>query len=384
MTAVAPPSVPVPAKRDRYLDVLRAAALIRVFFYHAFPAAWLTWLPALGVMFALGGSLMATSADRSGLAAVRSRLRRLLPSLWVVGIIVVPLMIWQGWSAASGDETPLRWWEVGFWILPLGNPTGSDWGVATWEVLWYITTYLWLVLLSPVLLWAFRKAPLPVIAAPLVAILVLDGRQVSVDGQPGNVLFDVLTFAACWILGFAHHDGMLDRIPKRICFAIAGTAIAAGAAWAVLLPAEPGNHELDSSPGGMALIAVGTVFVLLRFRPSMNWLRNRHTLDRIVTVMNARALTIYLWHNIAIALAIPLAAYFGAELNWEWFTVSIVLTTAFVLALGWVEDLSARRRPQLIPGRRAARRPEPAPRLPEPAAVTAGNTPAADPAPRRP
>jgi peptidoglycan/LPS O-acetylase OafA/YrhL len=96
--------------------------------------------------------------------------------------------------------------------------------------------------------------------------------------------------------------------------------------------------------------------VLLRFRPSMDWLRNRHALDRFVTVMNARALTIYLWHNIAIALAIPLAAYFGAELNWEWFLVAIALTGVLVLALGWIEDLSARRRPQLIPGRSAVRR----------------------------
>ena len=46
--------------RNRYIDTLRAAAILRVIVYHAFGGAWLTILrPAMGVMFALGGSLMA-------------------------------------------------------------------------------------------------------------------------------------------------------------------------------------------------------------------------------------------------------------------------------------------------------------------------------------
>jgi peptidoglycan/LPS O-acetylase OafA/YrhL len=357
MTATAATPAAPPAARDRYLDVLRGAALIRVFFYHAFPFAWLTWLPALGVMFALGGSLMATSADRSGIGAVKSRLRRLLPALWLLGAFAVPLMIWHGWSPASGDETPLHWWQLAFWVFPVAEPTGSDWGVAAWEVLWYITTYLWFVLLSPLVLPAFRRAPLLVIATPLVAILVLDGLRVPLDNRAGSVLVDVLTFGACWLLGFAHRDGMLDRIPKRICFAIAAVAIAAGAAWALLLPAEPGNAELDASPGGMALLATGTVLILLRFRPSMAWLSRRPALDRFVTVLNARALTIYLWHNVAIALALAVADYLDWGLDWEWFVLSIAMTAAIVLSFGWVEDLSARRRPQLLPGGR--RKPAP-------------------------
>lgn len=51
--------------RDRYLDLLRSLALVRVVLYHLFGWAWLTVLfPSMGVMFALAGSLMARSLSR--------------------------------------------------------------------------------------------------------------------------------------------------------------------------------------------------------------------------------------------------------------------------------------------------------------------------------
>ena len=59
-TGRAPPR-PKPG-RDRYLDLLRSIALVRVVVYHLFGWAWLTVLfPSMGVMFALAGSLMARS-----------------------------------------------------------------------------------------------------------------------------------------------------------------------------------------------------------------------------------------------------------------------------------------------------------------------------------
>jgi hypothetical protein len=50
----------------------------------------------MSVMFALGGALMAASPDRSGGAAVGRRLRRLLPSLWVLAAVFVPAMLLTG------------------------------------------------------------------------------------------------------------------------------------------------------------------------------------------------------------------------------------------------------------------------------------------------
>ncbi|MFD4683184.1 hypothetical protein ACFWO0_10725, partial [Streptomyces sp. NPDC058461] len=56
--ADAAPAAPKKPGRDRYLDLLRSIALVRVVLYHIFGWAWLTVLfPSMGVMFALAGSL---------------------------------------------------------------------------------------------------------------------------------------------------------------------------------------------------------------------------------------------------------------------------------------------------------------------------------------
>ena len=84
---LAPESASAPAKgkgggRDRYLDLLRSIALVRVVVYHLFGWAWLSVLfPSMGVMFALAGSLMARSLNRPALGVIKGRLRRLLPPL---------------------------------------------------------------------------------------------------------------------------------------------------------------------------------------------------------------------------------------------------------------------------------------------------------------
>jgi peptidoglycan/LPS O-acetylase OafA/YrhL len=361
MTATATTRPTAPKTRDRYLDVLRALALVRVITYHAFPVAWLTYLPAMGVMFALGGSLMAASLERSGMRAVGSRLRRLLPSLWVLGLLVVPVMIWQGWGAHSGDATPRRWWELTFWVLPLGDPPGNDWAEASWGGLWYLKAYLWFVLLSPLALRAFRKVPLVVLMIPIVVLIALETGVLDLSGQPGSALADTATFGACWLLGFAHHDGVLSRIRVRTCLLLAAVAMAAGVGWMLVFGDESGSRDLDLSAPGLALYSVGTVFLLLRFRPDLSWLARWPVLDRVVTIVNARALTIYLWHNVALTLALALGDRLGLWQGWQWFALGGVLLLLFVLALGWVEDLSARRRPRLLPGVRAR------PRAPAPA-----------------
>ena len=162
--------------RDRYLDVLRAVALVRVVVYHTFGFAWIGFLfPSMGVMFALAGSLVARSLDRTtGARVVHNRVRRLLPSLWLLGVVLIPAM----------------------------------------------------------------------------------------------------------------------------------------------LPA----------------------------------------LRRLVTVLNTRALAIYLWHNIAIDLAVPIDDRFGLYMLFEQFGTAMLLVFVAVLAFGWAEDIAARRRPQLIPGGQRQRR----------------------------
>src|SRR3569833_1259163 len=142
-------------RRDRYFDTLRAVAIARVVAFHAFPYAWLELIfPSMGVMFALGGSLMVKSLDRNAGQAVRNRIRRLLPALWVMGLLLVPLMLHRGWP-----DRP-SWPHLLLWVVPIADPPANDFGAPAAGVLWSLVPYLWLVLLSPLLLRCYRRARL--------------------------------------------------------------------------------------------------------------------------------------------------------------------------------------------------------------------------------
>ncbi|GAA2371441.1 acyltransferase [Dactylosporangium salmoneum] len=341
-------------------------AIIRVVVFHMFSVVWLSYaFPAMGVMFALGGSLMAASLQRSAVRAVTSRIRRLLPALWVLAAFVVPVMLWHGWTAADPNGRDLR--LLVFWLVPLADPPGSAWAGDATVVLWYLVTYLWLVLLSPLAWRLFRRLPLVAMAVPLA---VLAATQLA-PGHAGldllgwraaAVVVDVATFGACWIAGFAHRTGALGRLHPAQVAVLAGACLAAGAGWAVTHPAEDGSGNLNDIPLAQGLYSLGFAVLLLRAAPAMRWLRRFPLLDGAVSVLNARAVTIYLWHNIAIALCFWVGDLLqvwqlGPWTQLGYFGVALVLLCVPVLVLGPVEDLAARRRPALLPVQRAATAP---------------------------
>ncbi|MGN9911908.1 acyltransferase family protein [Phytohabitans sp. LJ34] len=311
--------------RDRYLDTLRAAAIVRVVVYHAFPVAWLGYaFPAMGVMFGIGGSLMALSLDRSGGAPDRvlaSRLRRLLPAFWALGAVLVPAMLWSGWA-----DRP-HWPKLLLWLVPLAPPPGSTWALPATEVLWYIVTYLWFVILSPILLWSYRRWPLRTALLPLGLVFV---------AGEATVMSDLATFGACWVAGFAHRDGVLRRMAKPLLAAVALACVGAGVSWVLIF--TPGEFDLNDIPPAQALYSLGFVLVLLRLSPRLDW----RPLDRVVSVLNRRAVTIYLWHNPAIAACFVVGDAVGA---WRlgqagYLAVALVLLLVPVTLLGRLEDIS--------------------------------------------
>jgi|GEM_PF-903863 Predicted acyltransferases len=360
----APPSSAGVA-RDRYLDLWRAAALVRVVTYHILGWIWLTVLfPAMGLMFALAGSLMAGSVDRTGISAVRRRLRRLLPPLWGFAAVAVTLLLVTGWRAAPADR--LGWGELVWWIFPARTPPVSDhpWAWAYNTVLWYIVTYLWLVLLSPLLRPAFRRWPWQSIAVAAALPIAFRFDIVTVGGYFHEQAINITSYLACWLLGFAHHDGLLHRIPaRRYALVVTGLAVT-GAAWVLYLGWSTGNYDLNRMQGANTLWSLAFVATVFRVRPRLDWLARIRPLDRAVELLNARAVTIYLWHLplgvLAGVLITPVAASGG------WLT-NVVLRLAVVWALvavavalvGWIEDLAARRRPAVVPARLAPARPGP-------------------------
>jgi peptidoglycan/LPS O-acetylase OafA/YrhL len=339
--------------RNRWIDLLRAVAIVRVVVYHLYGWPWLTVLmPAMGVMFAVAGSLTAASLERrSAGTVVGARLRRLLPPLWLLAAVAVPAMV-----LAGGDPPG---WRVVYWLLPLGDPPGSQWGADLWEPLWYLRAYLWFVLASPVLHRLYRHTGWLAVAAPLALLPALAAAGIETPGA-----WDFATYGACWVAGFAHQDGRLARLPLRTLLPAVG-ALAAAALW--WLAAHPGaGVDLNEIPPAQALWSLAFVLVVLWWQPPTRWLDRVPGLPGAVRLVNARAVTVYLWHNPAIALAFPALAAVGlGDLGRldpvAALVAAVVLTTVCTAATGWAEDLAAGRRPGLLPGAGPRRR-RPAPR----------------------
>ncbi|MFG2869700.1 acyltransferase [Streptomyces sp. NPDC048338] len=364
--------------RDRYLDLLRALALVRVVLYHNFGWFWLPLVfPSMGVMFALAGSLMTRSLSRPAPGVIRGRLRRLLPPLWLFGAVIITLQVLDGWGPDS-DGHPTWWWaKLAFWILPLSSPpyaddlpgfheVGPTWAVQIVVPLWYLRAYLWYVLLSPLMLWALRRFPVVTLFTPLALSIALNtffADEEFVYGRVWETAGDFTMFGSCWILGMAHQEGLLKKIPQYVLPSVAPLIMVAGLWYLQTRPVDPTQPtDIDAWPIAQALWSFGFVAILLHISPSWEqWPRPLKRWNGLVSLLNARAVSVYLWHEAALVIAVPLidplwrVPFFYENLPWllpsPWFTllVAIPLLGLLVLAFGWVEDVAAKRSPRLFP-----------------------------------
>ncbi|WP_445030159.1 acyltransferase family protein [Streptomyces sp. SAS_270] len=375
------PPDPAPKKpgRDRYLDLLRSIALVRVVVYHLFGWAWLTVLfPSMGVMFALAGSLMARSLNRPALGVIKGRVRRLLPPLWAFSAVALTLMFANGWNILKDPDHRGTWGVIDLvnYVIPLGAPPfpwhlGSESGLleSSWAVeaagpLWYLRAYLWFVIASPLLLWAFRRVPWATLLAPLALTAIVGTGIVNIPGETGNAVSDFAVYGGCWVLGFAHHEGVLKRIPRYAAVSCSALLMAFGLWWASG-HLGPDGWDLNDIPMAQATWSFGFVVILLQYSPSWQELPGKLARwDKLVTLSNNRAVTIYLWHNMLIMATVPIidqaynlpfmqsdravGALDTTYMLWM-FVLVWPLIALTIVAFGWIEDIAARRSPRLWP-----------------------------------
>jgi hypothetical protein len=298
--------------------------------------------PSMSVMFALAGFLTAVSLDRGGAArTVWSRVRRLLPPLWGLAVVAVPIMLFIGWKSVP-------WQDLIYWIVPLANPVTSEWGGAFALALWYLRAYLWFVLLSPILWWFFKRWPIPSLLAPMIAAVILHSSMVKAPpSRTLDVISSTALYGTAWMLGFARHTGLLDKLSWVVCGGIAAALGVAAGAWALFVNADVVTEMF-----------IGTAFVviLMRLRPRMEWLTRLPKVKAAIATLNARAVTIYVWHLPVLFAAgtlvatlsglDPLGDALGKTLS---ITLGTLMLALVVAGTGWIEDLAAKRRPALIP-----------------------------------
>ncbi|MFC5801606.1 acyltransferase family protein [Streptomyces formicae] len=318
--------------------------------------------------------LLPTRPKRPAVQVVRGRMRRLLPPLWVLGAVGVTGMVLQGWGPDAEGHPGWWWTHLLFWIVPVSDPPYAADGLAgvpglldgSWPEdlagpLWYIRAYLWYVLLSPLLLRALRKAPVVTLVAPLALSAVLAVEALPLPVRIDSALTDFTTFGACWLLGMAHQEGILRRLPRYIVPSVAPVIMAVGLWWAVHEGFRTG-FDLDSIPVAQALWSFGAVLLLLHLSPSWSvWPPKLRAWDSTITLLNSRAVTVYLWSNVCILMAATLwdqlwdIGFLEERFSWlldSWVPVLVLawaLIAGCVVLFGWAEDLAARRRPRLWP-----------------------------------
>lgn len=335
--------------REIFLDAIRTLALIRVVLWHATGAPPVTFLvAAVPTMFFVNGSLLAKSLRRGVLPVLRDRAQRILVPLWVFAAGAFATMAIA--HAIDGtDATAVPWRNIVFWMLPVADPTGSQWeGGYMASPLWYLRALLWILLLSPVLLWSVRRTRGAVIGLSVATVFVLEwlARTDRWNGTWAWRFGDLALYATFSMLGFAHRDGRLAWLTRRRWAVGAIVSALAAAGWAATQTIPDGVVN-DSHPAHL-LVGFAWLGAFFAARPAIEQLARTRPVSAAIDWVSQRTLTIYLWHSTAIIVTYELLRRSGVSFppgGWVvmLLTGTALVTSVFVLCFGWVEDTANHR-----------------------------------------
>lgn len=311
-----------PPTRDRVVDLVRGVSLVVVVFGHSFMASvvvgdelvlsntlaqttWLqpaTWLlQVMPLFFAAGAwanALSYRNAD-SYSSWLNRRVRRLLrPAIIYTAcwLVVSPVLL-------LGES------EVTSRLLRIST-----------QLLWFLGAYLLVTALTPVLV---RAAGRPVLAcgAWLVVAAAIDLLRLA--GAPAAL--GLANFVLVWAL--AGQCGLwafspVRRPTARTAWLLLGGGLAANSLlvglgpWPLSLVGLPGDRISNMSPPSMVLgIHCVTLAALVVIGyPRLQRAAARDRVFRPVAVVNAAAMTVYLWHLVGMLLAIAAVVLLGWDL----------------------------------------------------------------------
>lgn len=362
-----------PATRNRVVDFLRALAITVVVVGHWLMAAvvirdgelvpgalldlapWthpLTWVfQVMPIFFLVGGYANALSwrsargRSQSYAAWLRARLQRL-------GRPVVPLLV--AWLALAATA------------YSLGVP-GSTLRLASQVALvptWFLAAYVLVVAVAPFTLALWERYGWWTIAAGLVLAFAVDAVSIGTDRLLVGFVNYLVAWATVHQLGYAWLDGALATRLRRVALAVTGLA-------GLLLAVNVGPYPIsmigvegaavnNSFPTRATMLLLGMFqggVILLAERPLASWLQRRR--PWLVTVaVNARIMTLYLWHLTVMVLLLGLSLLLGGfglgvepntALWWVtrplWIVVLAAVLLGFIAVLGRFENPRRDERP---------------------------------------
>jgi hypothetical protein len=386
-----------PASRDRAIDLLRAASIVAVVFGHWFisinhwdrgvirstsavgvtPGLWLlTWaFQVMPIFFFVGGFANLVALDssrrrgRTTWAFVRSRLERLLrPSLVFLGIwaVVQVLLHLADIGAPTG---PRLWGETT--LLRGMRPPGAT---IPFGPLWFLAVYLGVVTIAPATVRLHRRFGLWVVLTMGLGAVAVDLIAFSTGVWGWRWLNVAFVLLLPHQLGHAYADGTLAAWPRRRAWTMVVGGLAGLVAlttpwlWELALGPDrfrwfPGIGHYPKSLLGTDVEAVSNAYpptvcfllggvwtlgAVLLLKPRLDrWVRGERPWRATIAV-NARIMTLFLWHMTAYLLALlalwplGLGREQGSTLRWwlerpVWEVVPGVVLLGLVAAFGRFE-----------------------------------------------
>jgi hypothetical protein len=313
-----------PASRERYVDLLRAGAIITVVVGHwlisgvgydqqgrptghsaldqltwAYPITWV--VQVMPMVFIVGGYANAASLashrrrGSTGGAWLLDRTGRLVrPTTALFVVLVVVALVGQ---ALGIDPTLAR---MGVWVASIP--------------LWFLAAYLAVVLATPPMYGLHRRYGWRLLAVLVVLVALGDVARLRGAAMLGAGNF-VFGWLAIHQVGFAWYDGRL-RFGART-----GVPLLCGGLAALLLLTLVGPYPVsmidvagqrlqNASPPTLGLLAATTFqlgIVILFHARAERWLRETRPWRGVVAV-NAVVFTLFLWHMSAVVLLVGVLA----------------------------------------------------------------------------
>lgn len=229
---------------------------------------------------------------------------------------------------------------------------------------WFLAAYILVTALAPAGLWLWERWRF----ATIVAGGLLAGAVDVLSLTTGSIAVGAVNYLVVWAtvhqLGFAWLDGYLDGARRRLLLCVSGLVGAVGLValgpYPVSMVAVDAAAVNNSDPTRITMLFLGMFqagLLLLLEDPCARAMRHARLWTFVVAV-NARIMTIYLWHVTAMVAVVALAVTAGGvglhvaplSAGWWltrplWYLVLAVMTAVFVAILGRFETPAAETRP---------------------------------------
>ena len=299
--------------RDRAVDVARLAALVVVMFGHC--------------------ALLLATIDIGGLRIgnLLGELPAIAPITWVVQVMPLfflaggaagaygwrPGTPWGTWLFTRAQRLcrPVFWylaaWTVGILVarMILGEESAAGLGRESVALLWFLGVYFVVLAFVPALtrLQTGRTVAV-VVAALLAATAAFDGIRFAIDTPASGVANFVIVWLIPVVIGVAYARRLIG---PRAAIAAAAAAFAAQVALAVAGTYEvalvvTGAEQMSNVSPPTLLLALQCTWMSCMFVATAGAIRRWAARPRVwyvVAVGNGGAMTLYLWHIPAIAVA---------------------------------------------------------------------------------